>query len=58
MPKSRVRKNHKKKVEQRNNRIKNEFERAQKEAWKKFEEHKLQQSTSNVEEEFKYPEFK
>jgi hypothetical protein len=40
MPKSRKRKDHKKRVEKRNNKIKTEWERASKEAWKKYEETK------------------
>lgn len=38
MPKSRQRKNHKKKVAIRNAKIKNEFKRASKEAWDKFDQ--------------------
>jgi hypothetical protein len=40
MPKSRKRKDHKKRVEKRNDKIKKEWERASKEAWKKYEESK------------------
>ncbi len=56
MPKSRNRKDHKKKVKQRNERIKTEFARASKEAWKKFEEHKAK--TQEGGDEFQYPDFK
>lgn len=56
MPKSRQRKNHKKKVQQRNDRIKSEFKKATKEAWEKFENHKKQQEVDK--DDFQYPEFK
>lgn len=54
MGKSRNRKDHKKKVKQRNERIKNEFKRVQKMAWEKFEQRKQQEQ----QDDFQYPEFK
>ena len=55
MPKSRQRKDHKKKVKQRNDRIKDQYRRATKEAWDKFEKHKQEQVDKD---DFQYPEFK
>lgn len=60
MPRSRVRdgrKAHNKRVKERKDKIKAEFEKAQKEAWKKFEEHKLSASKDTA-EDFQYPELK
>lgn len=54
MGKSRNRKDHKKKVKQRNERIKNEFKRAQKSAWEKFEQRKQEEKK----DDFIYPDFK
>ena len=47
MAKSRQRKNHKKKVDARNQKIKKEWEIASKKAWEKFEEIKKQNESSN-----------
>lgn len=57
MPKSRNRKDHKKKVKLRNEKIKSEFKKAQKNAWDKFQEHK-QATEVESEDDFQYPEFK
>lgn len=49
MPKSRQRKGHRQKVEKRNQKIKTDFERAQKIAWEKFEQQKIKQGEINPE---------
>lgn len=49
MPKSRTRKNHKKKVQVRNNRIKKEWETASKKAWEKYEEEMKKNESQNNE---------
>lgn len=51
MPKSRNRKDHKKRLEKRNERIKQEYQRATKEAWKTFEkmkQEKLSKEGDNI----------
>ncbi len=61
MPRSRVRggrKAHNKRIQDRKDKIKAEFERAQKEAWKKFEEHKASKIQEEQADDFQYPEFK
>lgn len=49
MPKSRTRKDHKKKVKDRNNRIKKEWEIASKKAWERYEEEKKKNESQNNE---------
>ena len=57
MPKSRTRKDHKKKVVKRNERVKTEFERATKKAWETFEKMKQEKEQDNK-DDFKFPDFK
>lgn len=47
MPKSKQRKNHKQKVQQRNDRNKKQWEIASKKAWEKFEEYKKSKESNN-----------
>lgn len=54
MPKSRKRKGHKQRLDKRNENIKTAFEKAQKEAWEKFEEWKKMQSEP-IKSEIKFP---
>ncbi len=57
MAKSRNRKDHKKKVENRNKRIESEYKRATKKAWETFEKIKEEKAQADK-EDFKFPDFK
>jgi hypothetical protein len=57
MAKSRNRKDHKKKVENRNKRIESEYKRATKKAWETFEKMKEEKAQADK-DDFKFPDFK
>lgn len=50
-------KEHNKRLEKRNEKIKSDYQKATKEAWKKFEEYKAQKQEEQK-DDFQYPDFK